>query len=130
MKKIAIFLIVIFSIFSFIPGCRNSEVEELKEQAAELSEKLAEEEVEDNQAENVEGIVSIPWIEAKNHLGEEKAVYGPVVATYYDDTTEDRTTFINIGKDYPDPDGFSIWIDGINRTNFSDHNLIFVFLIN
>jgi hypothetical protein len=67
-----------------------------------------------------EEILSIPWIEVKNYIGEIVTVYGPVVATYYDETTDDRTTFINIGKDYPDPEGFSVWIDGINRTNFSE----------
>jgi len=65
-------------------------------------------------------ILIIPWIEAGNYIGKIVTVYGPVVATYYDETTDDKTTFINIGKDYPDPDGFSVWIDNMNRTNFSE----------
>jgi len=44
MKKVIIFLIVLIFVASFTVGCKNSEVEELKEQVAELAEKLAEEE--------------------------------------------------------------------------------------
>jgi len=42
MKKSIIFLIILIFIISFAIGCRNSEVEELKDQVAELSEKKSE----------------------------------------------------------------------------------------
>jgi len=65
-----------------------------------------------------EEILSIPWIEVKNYIGEIVSVYGPVVTTYYDKALDEGTTFLNIGKDYPDPDGFSVWIASINREKF------------
>jgi len=65
-----------------------------------------------------EEILSIPWNEAKYYIGETITVYGPVVATYYDKDLDNGTTFLNIGKNYPDPDSFSVWIASINREKF------------
>lgn len=66
-----------------------------------------------------EELKSIPWSEAKDYIGETVMVYGPVVATYYDKEIDGGTTFLNIGKDYPDPEGFSAWIPGPYRSKFS-----------
>ena len=123
MKRAIIFLTVLIFMVSFAIGCKSSEVEELKEQVAELSEKLAEEESVD-QVEEVEVVggeeeaILVLWNEAKFHIGEMATVYGPVVATFYDEAVDEGITFLNIGKDYPDPEGFSVWIDKYNRPNF------------
>ena len=123
MKKVIIFLTALIFIACFAVGCKSSEVEELKEQVAELSEKLAEEDSVDRVEEvevlgGEEEAILVPWNEAKYHIGEMATVYGPVVATYYDEVVDEGTTFLNIGKDYPDPEGFSVWIDKYNRPNF------------
>ncbi len=60
----------------------------------------------------------IPWNEAIYHIGERATVYGPVVSTYYANTSRGKPTFLNIGKPYPDPDRFTVIIWGENRSNF------------
>jgi len=125
MKKAIYFLIVLIFIASFAIGCKNSEVEELKEQVAELSEKLAEEapagqneEVEESKSK--EEPTSIPWSEAKYHIGETITVYGPVVETYYDENEDDVGTWLYVGKGINEPDSFSVWIYNPNRSKFSE----------
>jgi DNA/RNA endonuclease YhcR with UshA esterase domain len=60
----------------------------------------------------------IPWNEAKYHIGERTTVYGLVVDTRYDITSGEQPTFLNLGKNYPDPSRFTVVIWGRNRTNF------------
>jgi hypothetical protein len=115
-KKLLIFLIVIFLIASIIFGCKNSEVEELKEQVQELSEKLDEEEIEAepaNEAEKTinENPVPVPSNDAKHHIGETVTVYGTVVETYYNENTDEGITFLDMG-------GFIVLIESINREKF------------
>jgi len=125
MKKTIIFLIALIFVVSFTFGCNNSEVEELKEQVAELSEKLAEEEALAEQEEEVEELkveekpASIPWSEAKYHIGETITVYGPIVATSIEESTYGEVTWLDIGNMYPDPERFSVWIDSLNISKFS-----------
>lgn len=121
MKKMIIILIALIFAGSFMVGCKNSEVEKLKEQVEELSEKLAEEVTPVGQ-EEVEVLeeepTSIPWSEAKYHIGETVIVYGPVVATYYDKARDD-ITYLVIGLVNPDPERFIVWIPGPHRSKFS-----------
>ena len=123
MKKAILFLIVLFLIGSFISGCKNSEVEELKEQVAELSEKLSEEDLtgqneEVKELRGEEESSSIPWNEAHHHIGEMKTVYGSVLDTYYIEN-EDGGIWLFFDKDYSDPEGFSVWIFNTNISKFS-----------
>jgi len=60
----------------------------------------------------------IEWNEAKQYIGEYKTVCGPVVDAYYASSTNGQPTFLNIGKDYPDPDRFTVIIWGDDRGNF------------
>ena len=51
----------------------------------------------------------ILWSEAKYHIGSRLTVYGPVIGTYYASTSKGQPTFLNIGKDYPDPERFTVF---------------------
>ena len=61
---------------------------------------------------------SIPWDEAKYHIGERTTVCGPVVDATWASGSNGKPTFLNLGKPYPDPDRFTvvIWIQ--YRSNF------------
>lgn len=61
----------------------------------------------------------IPWNEARNHIGEQGTVVGPVAGTKWASSSNGQPTFINIGADYPNSNRFTvvIWIQ--NRGNFS-----------
>jgi len=76
---------------------------------------------EKQQEEELEQVVqdSIPWSEAKNHIGKRLTVYGPVVSTFYHKEGKGRPTFLNIGNPHPNPDRFTIVIWGDKRDNFS-----------
>lgn len=60
----------------------------------------------------------IMWSDAMDHVGEKVTVEGPVVGTYYARSSNGSPTFLNMGRDYPDPDRFTaiIWVQ--NRDNF------------
>ncbi|GAB4262521.1 MAG: hypothetical protein Kow00122_18920 [Thermoleophilia bacterium] len=60
----------------------------------------------------------IPWWEALDHAGEEVTVEGPVVGTYYARSSNGGPTFLNLGRDYPDPDRFTVVIWERNRGRF------------
>ncbi len=61
---------------------------------------------------------AINWHEAKDHIGERTTVYGPVIGTRYASTSSGQPTFLNIGRDYPQPNRFTVVIWGENRANF------------
>lgn len=61
----------------------------------------------------------ISWDQAINHVGEHATVCGLVVGTMYAKDSRGQPTFLNIGRDYPDPDRFTVLIWGENRGNFS-----------
>lgn len=63
--------------------------------------------------------VVISWEEAKWHIGERVTVCGPVVGTTYAFSSKGQPTFINIGRNYPDPNRFTVVIWGTNRHKFS-----------
>ena len=60
----------------------------------------------------------ISWDEAQDHLGEEAAVCGPVMGTYYDSFGRGTPTYLHMGKPYPDPDRVVAVIWGPNRAKF------------
>lgn len=61
----------------------------------------------------------IEWSEALDHVGERVTVEGPVVGTYYARSSNGSPTFLNIGRDNPDPDRLTAIIWGRNRGEFS-----------
>lgn len=63
-------------------------------------------------------VKGITWDEAIDHIGERGTVCGPVMGTRYASGSRGEPTFLNLGKDYPDPDRFTVVIWGENRDNF------------
>jgi hypothetical protein len=50
--------------------------------------------------------VAISWDQAKDHIGQSVTVTGPVVGTHdFDDAV-----VLNVGKDFPDPDRFTVYV--------------------
>ena len=62
---------------------------------------------------------AILWSEAKNHIGERTMVYGPVIGATYASSSKGQPTFLNVGKNYPDPARFTVLIWGSDRSKFS-----------
>ena len=60
----------------------------------------------------------ISWDEAKDHLGKEVQVCGPVKGTYYDSVGWGTPTYLHMGKPYPEPDRIVLVIWGPNRAKF------------
>jgi len=60
----------------------------------------------------------INWNEADGYIGEFVTVCGPVVSAYFATSTNGQPTFLNIGKEYPDPERFTALIWGKNLENF------------
>ena len=60
------------------------------------------------------GTDQINWIEADDYVGEFVTVCGPVVSAYFATSTNGQPTFLNIGKEYPDPERFTALIWGRN----------------
>lgn len=58
------------------------------------------------------------WDEAVNHIGETITVCGPVMDSYYSRSSGGQPTFINIGREYPDPERFTVLVWGEDRANF------------
>ncbi len=55
--------------------------------------------------------VSINWDQAKNYIGQTVTVTGPVVGTH----DFGGAAVLNVGKDYPDPDRFTVYISADNH---------------
>ena len=55
--------------------------------------------------------VSINWDQAKNYIGQTVTVTGPVIGTH----DFGGAATLNVGKDYPDPDRFTVYISADNR---------------
>jgi hypothetical protein len=54
---------------------------------------------------------SITWDQAKDHIGQSVTVTGPVVGTHdFGDAA-----VLNVGKDYPNPDRFTVYIPADKR---------------
>jgi DNA/RNA endonuclease YhcR with UshA esterase domain len=63
---------------------------------------------------------AIPWQDAANYEGESVTIEGPVLGAMYAAASNGEPTFLNVGKDYPDPGRFTIVIWGENRGAFSE----------
>ena len=61
---------------------------------------------------------ALSWTEAKYHMGDITTVCGPVVGSHWDRNSTGEPTIINIGKDPPAPDRFTIVIWIHSRGNF------------
>ena len=58
------------------------------------------------------------WDKAIQNVGERATVKGPVVGTRYASGSRGEPTFLNLGKDFPDRDRFTVVIWGNTRDNF------------
>jgi hypothetical protein len=59
---------------------------------------------------------NITWDQAKDHIGQSVTVTGPVVGAHdFGDAA-----VLNIGKDYPSPDRFTVYIPAGKRTGIPD----------
>jgi hypothetical protein len=59
---------------------------------------------------------SITWDQAKNYIGQNVTVTGPVIGTH----DFGGAAVLNVGKDYPDPDRFTVYISADKRTSMPD----------
>ncbi|MBI1368939.1 MAG: DNA-binding protein [Planctomycetes bacterium] len=62
----------------------------------------------------------VPWSEAKQHVGKTCTVEGPVAGAVYLEHIKGKPTFLNVGKDHPDPSRFVIVIWGDDRAKFGE----------
>lgn len=65
-----------------------------------------------------DGSSAVPWRDAGDHEGEFVTVEGPVAGTLYAETSNGEPTFLNVGRDYPNPDRFTVVIWGEDRGAF------------
>jgi len=63
---------------------------------------------------------SVSWADASSVVGTVATVRGPVAGTSYRPDVNGAPTFINLGKDYPDPSRFTAIVWGDARSNFSE----------
>jgi len=61
---------------------------------------------------------AISWRDAASHVGEEATVQGPVVGTFFAAGSNGQPTFLNLGRDYPDPARVTVLIWGADRAKF------------
>lgn len=61
---------------------------------------------------------AVSWRNAADHIGETATIVGPVAGTFYDPAVNGEPTFLNVGRDYPDPDRFTVVIWGDDRGAF------------
>jgi hypothetical protein len=69
---------------------------------------------------NVNCAEAIAWDEAGDFAGEVVTVRGPVVGVAYLPDVGGQPTFLNIGRDHPDPERFTVVIWGDQRAGFPD----------
>ncbi|MCC6224145.1 MAG: thermonuclease family protein [Thermoleophilia bacterium] len=63
---------------------------------------------------------AIPWTEARAHIGERAIVRGPVAGTRYAADADGQPTFLNLGRDHPDPERVTVLIWGDDRGRFPE----------
>ena len=61
---------------------------------------------------------TVSWDQAIKYIGEKVTICGPVVGTHYANTSKGKPTFLNVGRDHPDPNRFTVVIWGQYRSNF------------
>jgi DNA/RNA endonuclease YhcR with UshA esterase domain len=62
---------------------------------------------------------AVSWSDASAHIGEMTRVEGPVVGATFASSSNGQPTFLNLGRDYPDPGRFTVVIWGESRASFS-----------
>jgi len=60
----------------------------------------------------------VDWSKASQFVGKTKTVEGPVLGAHIATKTRGRPTFLNVGRDYPDPSRFTVLIWGSDRSKF------------
>jgi hypothetical protein len=65
--------------------------------------------------------VSITWDKAKAHVGETVAVTGPVLGFH---SFDNGAIVLNIGKDFPDPTRFTVFIEANNQAGLPDDHYV------
>ena len=61
---------------------------------------------------------AVPWSEAERHVGETVTVEGPVISAVHAESSDGQPTFLNVGRDYPNPDRLAVVIWGDDRLAF------------
>jgi DNA/RNA endonuclease YhcR with UshA esterase domain len=61
---------------------------------------------------------ALNWDEAAGHIGEEATVCGLVMGATYASGSNGQPTFLNVGRDFPDPARFTVVIWGADRSTF------------
>jgi hypothetical protein len=62
---------------------------------------------------------AIRWDQAGQYVGRSRTVEGPVISTHFASSGNKQPTFLNVGRDYPDPTRFTVLIWGEDRSNFT-----------
>lgn len=69
---------------------------------------------------------AIAWDEAADHEGSQETVRGPVAGARYAEDVSGQPTFLNVGRDHPDPERFTVVIWGDERVHFDqDPEMLF-----
>lgn len=63
---------------------------------------------------------AVSWKQASEFVDELVTVEGPVVGTFYAYDSNGEPTFLNVGKDYPNPSRFTVVIWGDDRGEFPE----------
>ena len=74
--------------------------------------------IQENSSHQTSDTNQINWNEADGYIGEFVTVCGPVVSAFFATSTNGQPTFLNIGKEYPDPKRFTALIWGRDLENF------------
>jgi hypothetical protein len=60
----------------------------------------------------------VSWSEAAAHVGQSVALDGPVASASYRPDVSGQPTFVNLGRDYPDPTRAQLVVWGEHRAGF------------
>jgi hypothetical protein len=63
---------------------------------------------------------ALSWRDAAAHEGTDCTIEGPVVGTFYADSSNGQPTFLNVGRDYPHSGRFTVVIWGEDRGAFPE----------
>jgi len=137
MMKIKTFLAILFTFLVLSACAKKTDLEEPPTLVVSADPTLAEIPTEISIATNIPAPTATPvpsptpipptpteelpihWNQAKDFIGETKTVCGPVKSAFFAENSEGQPTFLNIGKDYPDPARFSVIIWEEDRANFT-----------
>ena len=69
---------------------------------------------------------AIAWDDAIDHVGSQETIRGPVAGARYVEDASGQPTFLNLGRDFPDPDRFTVVIWNDVRIQFDqDPEMLF-----